>query len=320
VIGTRTIVRVCIGATSLVALASCTSLPDTSGYTEATFDLKQSTVAAGSALRSELVRVGEQIPGDQNQAAMRSATDNYDRAWAETVESLAAMGRYAEAVEALTDAGNEGASSARELADKVQALTEAVGVVPGATAVSLATDTVVQINMAIANMRASRSLQQSLAIADPIMLAIGSEVAGQTGIAHQMFVAMISQQRAQLNDAYSDVRDIDTALRAAEVLAAASALQPGAAPETQARLTRLRDARVVLAPRFSEYEEKRAALDARARAGNDLFVATQAAVSTWADSHNRLVVAVRERRPVSFESLLAASQDIRGLVQRWRDL
>jgi hypothetical protein len=304
----------------VVGAAACTSLPDTSGYTAATFELKQSAAAAGSALRSELVRSAEQIPGEQNQADLADATTNFDRAWQDTVESLAAMARYAEAVEALTDAGNEGASSARELADKVTALADTVGILPGAATVGLVADTFSTINSALANIRASRSLQASLAVADPIMQDIRGEVSNQVEIAHRMFIALMSLQRAQLNAAYSDVRDVDAALRAQEIAAAAGALQPGAGSDEQATLARLRDARVLLATRLSEYQAGRDALEARERAGGDLFVATQAALATWADSHSRLVVAIRERRPVTFESLSAASQDIRSLIRRWRDL
>jgi hypothetical protein len=304
----------------LVGAAACTSLPDTSGYTAATLQLKQSAVAAGAVMHAELARTAEQIPGDRNRATLTRAAADFDAAWQVTVESLAAMGRYAESVQELTGAGNHGAQSAQQLSQSVLSLAGAVGIVPGAAVAGAVVDSFALLNSAVANVRASRSLAASLAAADPIMQDVARRVTGQVDLAEQTFNALISQQQAQADIAFADVHDVDAALRQTEIAAVARAAGGGADSGLQAELTRLRDARALLAPRVAEYQAVRDAVAARERAGRDLFLATKTALQTWADSHDRLVQAVRERRPVSFESLLASSQEVRSLIERWRDL
>lgn len=314
-------IRLWLIAAAFVGTASCTSLPDTSGYTEATLQLRQSAAAAGGALRTELARTGAQVPAGPQREAMQTATGEFDAAWGDTIESLAAMGRYAQAVQDLTAAGNQGGESARQVSQSVLSLAGAVGLVPGAAIAGVATETLALLNSAVANVRASRSLGRSLAAADPIIKDIGAHVVTQVGTARLLFGALISQQRGALDFGYSDVRDVAAALREAEAGAVARALDPGSAgDQVQPYLTRLRDARAVLAPRITAYDGALADLAARERVGLELFDATEAALQSWADSHSRMVTAIRERRPVSFESLLSAGQEIRSLVQRWRDL
>jgi hypothetical protein len=314
--------RASLAALAVISMttASCTSLPDTSAYTAATLELKQSAAAAGSVLSSELTRTAAEIPGDQNRAALAAAATKFDAAWQDTVGSLAAMGRYAESVEDLTNAGNHGSQSAQALSESVLSLASGVGFVPGAAVAGAAVETFKLLNSAVANIRASRSLAASLAAADPIMQDIGREVGGQVTLAQSAFTALISQQRADIDIAFSDVRDVDSALRDAELAAARRAVGAAGDSGLQEEITRLRDTRALMAPRVAEYQAALHELAARERAGRDLFVATQSALQTWSESHSRLVRAIRERRPVSFQSLQAASQEVRGLIQRWRDL
>lgn len=311
-----------ISAIALLAAgaAACTPLPDTSGYTAASSQLKQSAVAVGTVMHDELARTTDQIPGEENRARLAAATTSFDNAWHDTVGSLSAMADYAQSVEDLTNAGNHGADSARQLSQSVLSLAGAVGIVPGAAVAGAAVDTLALLNSAVANIRASRSLTASLAAANPIVRDIAGRVTDQVNNAEATFNALISQQRAQADIAFSDVHDLDAALRPMELAAAARAAGGAADSGSTAELARLRDARALLAPRVAEYQAAQDAIAARERAGRDLFLATKTALQNWAESHDRLVRAVQERRPVTFQSLLAASQDVRSLVQRWRDL
>jgi hypothetical protein len=230
------------------------------------------------------------------------------------------MGRYAQSIEELTAAGNNGSQSARQVGDSVLALAGAVGLVPGAAVAGVAVETFSMINSAVANVRASRSLGRSLAVADPIIRDIGGVVDQQVDLARETFRALVSQQRAAIDFSYSEATDLEAELRRQELAAATRALTPGASGDVQADLSRVRDARAVLAPRLGEYRSAMADLAARERAGLALFDSTDSALATWTDSHGRMVTAIRERRPVSFQSLLAAGQEIRGLAQRWRGL
>ncbi|MBV9883327.1 MAG: hypothetical protein JO276_09990 [Sphingomonadaceae bacterium] len=303
----------------VVGAAACTPLPDTSGYTAASSQLKQSAAAVGTVMHDELARTTDRIPGEQNRARLATATINFDNAWHDTVGSLSAMADYAQSVEDLTNAGNHGADSARQLSQSVLSLAGAVGIAPGAAVAGAAVDTFALLNSAVANIRASRSLTASLAAADPLMQDIAVRVKRQVDAAEHMFNVLISQQRVEIDAAYGRVRNIDDELRRQEIDAAANATGSGDSA-LQANLTRLRDARALMAPRVAEYQAAVETVATRERAGRNLFLATRTALQSWADSHSRLVRAVQERRPVSFQSLMAASQDVRDLVQRWRDL
>jgi|GEM_PF-4660201 len=307
-------------AAAVAATAACTSLPDTSGYTEASMQLGHSVAAAGGALKTELARTTTQIPDSAQRERVKAAADQFDAAWATTVESVTALGRYAQAVEELTAAGNQGSQSAQQLSQSVLTLAGAVGFVPGAAVAGVATQTFAMINSAVANVRASRSLGRSLAAADPIIQDIGARVGEQVALARQTFIGLVSEQRAQLDFAYGDATDLEAELRRQELDAARRALTPGASGEAQTDLTRVRDARAVLAPRLAEYRDASDDITVRERAGLALFDATDAALLSWTDGHGRMVTAIRERRPVSFQSLLSAGQEIRALAQRWRTL
>jgi hypothetical protein len=304
----------------LAGAAACTSLPDTSGYTAATFELKQSAVAVGDVMHTEMARTAAQIPGEGNQARLAAAAANFDTAWQVTVTSLSAMGDYARSVEELTNAGNHGAESAQQLSQSVLALAGAVGFVPGAAVAGTVVDTFARLYGEVANIRASRSLAASLAAADPIMQGIAGTVSGQVDEAEGIFNQLISQQRRQINSAFDHISNLDAELQRQEIEIVGSASQGSGGSALQANLTRLRDARALLAPRVAERQAALDAVAARERAGRNLFVATRTALHNWGESHSRLVKAVQERRPVSFQSILAASQDVRSLIQRWREL
>jgi hypothetical protein len=310
-----------LAVTALLAgVAACTSLPDTSGYTAATFELKQSAVAVGAVMQTEMARTAAEIPGDNNRDDLTAKATAFGHAWGITVTSLAAMGDYAQAVEDLTNAGNHGAQSAQQLFSSITPLARAAGLLPGADVVAAVGDTVSTIYTQLALVRASHSLERSLTAADPIMQDVARGVTGQVNTAEHMFNVLISQQRLDLDVAFGPISDLDTNLQGQEIEATRRATNPAAGSSLQADLTRLRDARALLAPRVAEYQAALDAVAARERAGRNLFLATRTALQNWTESHSRLVTAVRERRPVSFQSILAASQDVRSLIQRWREL
>ncbi|HYJ52469.1 MAG TPA: hypothetical protein VEW04_04795 [Allosphingosinicella sp.] len=309
-----------------LATASCTALPDTSGYTAASLQLRTSAAAAGSALSTELGRMTELLPAARRPDAV-SIAGQFDEAWATTVASLGALGRYAESIEAVTKAGNNGAAAANGVADSVNGLAGALGIVPGAALVGVATDTFAFIYSQIANIRATRSLERSLDLADPLIRDMSNVVGGQVTAAKALFQQAIQLEGQALDFGVDDIAALDADLEtrendAARTLAALAAQggRDDARRAADAELKRIRDGRAAIAPRMAAYRTARTALAARARAGNELFAATDNALATWREGHTKMVRAIRERRPVSFESLTAAAQEIRELSRRWRDL
>lgn len=76
----------------------------------------------------------------------------------------------------------------------------------------------------------------------------------------------------------------------------------------------------MIAPRLAEYEAKIQPIRQREKAGRSILGTAENAVAAWGIAHQQLVKAVKERKPVSVESLTAAVVEIRTLTQRWREL
>jgi hypothetical protein len=311
-----------------MAAAACTPLPDTSGYTTASLQLRTAAAAAGSALGAELVRMADLLPAANREEAT-GITNNFNAAWATTVAALGSLGRYAESIEELTKAGNGGAAAAAGVADSVSGLATALGIVPGAELLGVARDTFIFLDTQLANIRATRSLERSLDLADPLVRDMSNVVGGQVTRAKSLFDQAIELEGRLIEASVEmdNVDDLDSRLEAMEVETArtlASLTAQGGREEqrraAEADLKRIRDGRAAIAPRMTAYRNAKAALAARAQAGRELFAATEAALATWRQSHTKMVRAIRERRPVSFESLNAAGQEIRQLIERWRDL
>lgn len=326
-LSSRRVIVASFSGALLALTAACTTLPDTSAYTAASVQLKSSAGAAGSALHGELVRLADQVPPGQRERATRLASD-FDTEWQKTVNALQALASYAESIEAITKAGNSGGEAARGVAQSVSTLVDTLGVTVGAGVLSVATDTLALLNTALANMRAARSLDRSLEIADPLVQDMAVVVAAQVDQARGLFANAIDAQRQLLNTGeIEDFLRLDGQLAAAEGLAALrlAALSEQADREAERRaaaaeLERIRGGRAALAPRLAEYRAALAALAARQRAGAELFAATGLAVASWREGHEKMVRAIRERQPVSFQSLAAAATEVRALVERWRDL
>lgn len=324
-LGANRILAVVTGTVALFA-AGCTSLPDTSAYTAASYQLNSSAASAGKAVDAEFDRMTALLPEDRRARAQAEQV-RFNAAWASTVQSMGGLASYAESIEELTDAGNKGKEGAQGVADGLTTLANAVGILPGGAIVGVATDTFVLANSAIANARAARSLKDSLAKADPLIADISDVIAGQVGTARAQFDATLNIQEGALEFSVNDIQPIDEGLaqqeRQAELaLASLSADTSRQADRAAAAATleRIRGGRAALAPRMTAFREAMEALEARKHAGHDLFDATAQALDVWRQSHAKVVRAVNERKPVSFASLMAASEEIKELSKRWRDL
>lgn len=78
--------------------------------------------------------------------------------------------------------------------------------------------------------------------------------------------------------------------------------------------------RKMIAPRLAEYEAKIQPIRQRDKAGRSILGTAENAVAAWGIAHQQLVKAVKERKPVSVESLTVVVVEVRTLIQRWREL
>lgn len=93
-------------------LGGCATLPDTSGYTAATIQVKYAVATTGEVVEAELVAAKDAGATTANTASV----EKFNAAWAQTVKSLDGMVAHAQSIEQIVDAGNKGSESAKQVA------------------------------------------------------------------------------------------------------------------------------------------------------------------------------------------------------------
>lgn len=325
--------RACAGLAALFLIGSilggCRSLPDTSGYTTATIQVKQAVATIGEVVQAELVSAIDA----KATAADHASVKRFEAAWAATVGSLDAMVVHAQSIEEIVDAGSEGAKSAIKVADSVKTLVDAAKV-DATTAVSgelvqLSTDTVAFVYGEYSKYVAAKSLAGALDRFGPSMAKINGLVQAQIKDAQRLFVQQIN---AQVNRLEADsagygawIKQNDKLNKQAETAVAllGRAISEGDDPNIAMAQKMIADTEIgreAIAPRLAEYEAKLSALRQREKAGRSILGAAANAIAAWGTTHEQLAQAVRDCKPVSVESLIAAVVEIRTLTQRWREL
>ena len=296
-------------AFAALALGGCASLPDVGPFVEATTEVRSAVNQAGITVEAELRR----MEGGE------SSADKLKAQWSTRVGALSAMVSYSESLQTIVSAGQQGAQSVEALADSATKLANAAGIaVPVAGAAGQVVEIAKTVYREIALMRAAKSLEEALErsrrpveeiaaiigedIADlkVILQAASDEITGNLEIDHQVGL--------EFRDALLVRRDALYAIGADRLTAA----QKGELMEVDGLIASTNE---WYAPLQHQLNEARARLSA----SESLVDAASAAVRQWGLAYSNLVLAVKERRPVSTQSLAAAAIDIRDLTQRIRE-
>lgn len=313
-------------------LGGCASLPDTRGYTAATIQVKEAVGTTGDVVQAEL----RSAINSKATTANNESVKNLEATWAATMKSLDAMVAYAQSIEQIVDAGNRGAESARQVGDSVKRLVDAVKVDPktGASAkvVQLSIDTVAFVYGEYAKHIAAKSLEEALDKFGPSMVEISALVKAQVADARRLFVEQIQAQVLELQSGSSGYgnwigKKEELSEKQKTATSQLLALTPPPSNVDQAKindvkttLAQLEVAQQHIAPYLAEYNEKLKAIRQREKAGLSILGAAENAVAAWGVAHQQLVQAVKERKPVNVDSLVAAVAEVRTLSQRWREL
>ena len=313
-------------------LGGCASLPDTRGYTAASIQVKEAVGTTGDVVQAELssaINAGATTANDESVKKLKAA-------WAATMSSLDAMVAYAQSIEQIVDAGNKGAESAQQVGASVKKLVDAVKVdaTTGASAklVQLSADTVAFVYGEYAKHIAAKSLEEALDNFGPSMVKISALVKAQVADARMLFVEQIEAQVQQLDAGESGYGDwikkkgeLNEKQKTAtsQLLALTpprSSSDPAKVNDVKTTLAQLEIAHQQIAPYLIEYNEKLKAIRQREKAGLSILGASENAVAAWGVAYQQLAQAVKERRPVNVDSLIAAVAEVRTLSQRWREL
>ena len=309
----------------------CASLPDTRGFTAATIQLKEAVGTTGEAVNAEVVSARNAGATTVSEESIR----NLEAAWSGTMRSLDAMVAYAQSIEQIVDSGNRGPEGAKAVADSVKRLVDTARVdaitEAGSKVAQLSLETVAFVYGEYTKNVAAKSLEEALERAGPAMVKISALVQAQVADARRLFVQQISAQVIELDggSGYGDwIRQNDDLSgnekkATAQLLALTtqgSAGDPERIKELRLRLDHLDRVRPPIARHVSEYHGKVEAIRRREKAGLSIIGAARNALATWGATHQQLAEAVRERRSVTVDSLVAAVAEVRTLSQRWREL
>ena len=310
-------------------LGGCAALPDTRGYTVATIQVKEAVGTTGDVVKAEL----KSAINSKATTANDESVKNLDAAWTATMKSLDAMVAYAQSIEQIVDAGNRGAESARQVGDSVKRLVDAVSVdaktAAGGKAAELSIDTVAFVYGEYAKHIAAKSLEEALDKFGPSMVAISALVRAQVADARRLFADKSRLRFSSWTVGYGDwvkqKGDLSKKQKTATSQLLALTLPPSSVDQVKINdakttLAQLEVAQQHIAPYLAEYNEKLKAIRQREKAGLSILGAAENAVVAWGVAHQQLVKAVKERKPVNVDSLVAAVAEVRTLSQRWREL
>jgi len=236
--------------------------------------------------------------------------------WKARIKAMTALLRYAQSLDAIAAAGRSGAESAGEVAASVQGLAEAAGIaIPGsAEALAVATDAAKFIYGQLATIRAAHQLAEALDDAQPAIERIAEVL--RKDLADLDVVAQASDAATAVNlaDEYNKLNSDRKS-----ILLAMKALNP-AKPEDRAEYETLTELLASIGPRYDAYQKELQAVEDRLNAVRAVIDATGRALDEWAAAHANLASAVRNKRLVGAQSLMASATELRELVKRMRDL
>lgn len=294
-------------------LWGCTALPDASPFASATGQLAEAVRTTGRTAGDDLATL-------PNGPAHAKA---FGDAWAVRVATMESMTRYADSLVGIVDAANKAGASAEALATKVGNLATAAGIIDPALGPSVKVTSEVAkfvwANIALA--KGASDMQKALEAAQPAIETIAETIAQDTKDIRLAVRAAYAEQERQLSA--GPINSVIGLHVTTGPQAKAAIIDAANGPLTDAQLKSLEAIDKSLAATQTEYDvytKQLSALRARRVAMLQLLGATDDALARWGAAHKSLLTALRERRPVSVESLADAVVEIRTLIKKVREL
>ncbi len=320
----------------IVSLFGCASLPDLSGYTAATDQLRQSVKSAGDSVTTEIDLVAlsfKESGGDANTLnKLSNAKNDFQKHWGYRDIAMTAIVGYAASLEEIVNSGKEGKESAKAMGDSVEGLLKTVGIVPEAQLVGVAKETIEFIYAEVAKVRAQDSLNKSLSKTGPIMEKIVEIVEKDSKTIKSSFEIALNAQISQLQRNNEPVRvggerDDLIKIRTYRNKALVEELKH---PDPNKHLNNVKELTQdisviekrlsILNLEWNAYNEEFKGLQKRKRLGLSLIQASAKALGAWKSAHVKLAEAVKKKRSPSIQEVIAAANDIQSLIKKWGEL
>lgn len=319
-----------------LSLVGCATIPDLSGYTAATDQLRQSVKSAGESVTTEIDLVSlvfKESGGDATTITkLAKAKDDFQKQWEDRNKAMTAIVGYASSLEAIASAGKDGKESAKALGDSIEGLLSTLGIVPGAQLVGVAKETIQIIYAEVAKVKAQESLEKSLQATGPIMEQMVAIIESDSAALKASFEIAMDAQILQLQRNNEPVRngserDDLVKLRNYRNKALVAELKQ---PDPNNHANKLKelteDISVIdkrlsaLNPEWVSYTNDLKELQSRKRLGVGLIQASSKALTAWKGTHVKLSDAVKNKRSPNIYEVIAAANDIQQLVKKWGEL
>jgi hypothetical protein len=309
-------VRLLIAILLVSLLAGCGTLPDARPFADATSALSVSVKASGSAIADSLREAGSVTPSDQ--AVYEKHIQRFEDAWSARVKAAQGAAAYSEAIADLIAAGKEGGETVKRVGDSLGALAAVSGISLAAPAVGVAGDIARFIVDRIAIVRASQTLEEAVAKAQPAVDRIAehlvSEADGQLKpILKDAYGNMISGIKSQ----YDADNDFATAFRQKQTTLRIETLKDS---KNVSQLQEFDKVSAAVSERLKERDQKIEKAAAAYRIRLQLINSMSTATIAWAAAHRDLAIAIKEKRKVSVAELNDTVIDLKDLIRKVRAL
>ena len=324
---------VCI---SLLSIVGCATLPDLSGYTAATDQLRQSVKSTGDAVSTEIdiVSLAFKESGGDDAAVQKleKSKKDFEKHWADRNKAMTAIVGYAGSLEEITNSGKEGKESAIALGNSVENLLKTIGVIPGAQIAGVAKETIAFIYDEVAKVKAQNALDESIRKTGPIMEKIVEIIEKDYPAMKNSFEIAINAQMAELNRNNESVRANGQRdeWRTLWKYRNKVLLEELKSPDSQWNSQKIKDLAqdisvidkrlFILNPEWEVYRKNLQDLQKRRRVGLRLIQASSKALVSWKNTHAKLANAVKKKKTPSVHEVAAAAADIQSLIKKWGEL
>ncbi len=331
ILGISLLIAVCV-----LSLHGCANLPDLSGYTAATDQLRRSIKSAGDSVATEIDLVSlmfEESDGDKSTIeTLGDAKKDFLKHWEYRNNAMTAIVSYAGSLQEITNAGKEGNESAKALGDSIKGLLNTIGIVPGTQITGVLAETVEFLYGEIAQVKAQGSLEKSLRRTGPIMEKLVEIIEKDTIKIKTTFEIALNAQKEQLRRNSEPVRvggerDDLIKLRKYRNMALVEELQKEDSKQDSQKIKNLtQDLSVIegrltnLNPEWSNYRNELQKLQKRQRVGLCLIQASSKALGVWKNAHVKLAEAVGKKKSPSLHEVIIASNDIQALIKKWGEI
>jgi hypothetical protein len=323
----RKLLHAATAALLTFVVSACGTLPDAKPFADATSALSVSVKASGQAISDSLRDVSTAVPNDKS--THETQIKKFEAVWANRVKAMQGAVAYSDGIANLIAAANDSQETVNKVGDALAGLAGAAGIPLTAPVVGVALDIGGFIWQRVAIVRASNTLEEAVAAAQPGLDMIATHLTTESdnqlrAILQNSFKSTVTGIRSR----YAEEDNFGAQLvqkRSALRGLVAQAPAPGTAAskldaERLAQLQELDKVHAPVAASLKERDQKIEDAAAAYRARLQLVNALSAATVIWATAHRDLAVAIREKRKVSVSELQETVVALRDIVKKVRAL